>query len=59
MGCFEELNELKNFKPSLNFLYAMLGALEEKHWTEYKSRKGELLIVLENNKEIKQMLSST
>lgn len=57
VNCFEALCELKDFKPSLNFLYAMLGALENKHWTEYKRYKGELLIELENNKEIKKLFS--
>ena len=52
--CFEELCELENFKPSLNFLYAMLGALEDRHWTEFKAKKGELLLALENNKDAKK-----
>ena len=55
INCFEELGELPEFKPSLNFLYAMLGALENKHWTEYKRYKGEILIELENNEEIRKL----
>ena len=55
INCFEALSEISGFKPSLNFLYAMLGALENKHWAEYKLYKGELLIELENNKEIKKL----
>ncbi len=57
IGCYEALLELNGFKPSLNFLYAMLGAIEDKHWTEYKSQKGALLIELENNKELKNLFS--
>ena len=57
INCFEALCELQNFKPSLNFLYAMLGALENKHWAEYKQNKGELLIELENNEEIRKLFN--
>ena len=33
------------------------GAIEDKHWTKYKSQKGALLIELENNKELKNLFS--
>ena len=57
INCFEALCELPDFKPSLNFLYAMLGALENKHWTKYKQYKGEILIELEKNEEIKKLFN--
>ncbi len=53
--CFIELSELDNFKPSLNFLYAMLGAIEGKHWTQYKNIKGQLLLELEDNIELRKL----
>ncbi len=58
IACFVALCELDDFKPSLNFLYAMLGALENRHWTEYKGQKGELLLELENIQEIKKRFLS-
>jgi len=56
--CFMELSELENFKPSLNFLYAMLGAIEDKHWTHYKEIKGQLLLELEGNMELRKLFES-
>ncbi|MCW8877096.1 MAG: TfoX/Sxy family protein [Kangiellaceae bacterium] len=55
---FELLCSLEQFQPSLNFLYAMLGAIENKHWTEYKQRKGKLLLELENRKEFRALFDS-
>jgi len=40
-------------KPSLNFLYAMVAALEDRHWTDIaKSEKTRLLLELEAYKEL-------
>lgn len=45
-------------KPSLNFLYAMVGALEDKHWTDIaKSEKSRLLIELDGYDELEALLS--
>lgn len=55
---FELLCTLDNFRPSLNFLYAMLGAIENKPWTEYKNQKGKLLLELENRKEFKSLFGN-
>jgi DNA transformation protein len=52
------LNEA-SAKPSLNFLYAMVGALEGEHWaTIAKSRKGQLLIQLDGYRELEEILGS-
>ncbi len=46
-------------KPSLNFLYAMVGALEGRHWADIaKSEKGRLLMELEGYQELEQILKS-
>ncbi|TQV85278.1 TfoX/Sxy family DNA transformation protein [Aliikangiella coralliicola] len=58
MNCFIELSQLEDYQPGLNFLYAMLGALENKHWTEYKKRKGELLIELESQREFLDLMQN-
>ena len=54
---FLKLREECSMKPSLNFLYAMVGALEEKHWIDIaKSEKGRLLMELEDYKELERVL---
>ena len=46
-------------KPSLNFLYALVGAVEDKHWQEIAHKeKGRLLIELEGYRELQAMLSA-
>lgn len=45
---FIMLREAASTPPSLNFLYAMAGALEDRPWTEIaKSERGRLLLELE------------
>ncbi|WP_229753643.1 TfoX/Sxy family DNA transformation protein [Amphritea balenae] len=42
-------------KPSLNFLYAMVGALEERHWQDVALHdKARLLMELESYREMDQ-----
>ncbi len=54
---FLRLREECSIKPSLNFLYAMVGALEDKHWTVIaKSEKGRLLMELDGYQELEQIL---
>ena len=54
---FLKLREECSIKPSLNFLYAMVGALEDKHWADIaKSERGRLLIELEGYHELERML---
>lgn len=54
---FLKLRKECSIKPSLNFLYAMVGALEEKHWADIaKSEKGRLLMELEGCQELKKVL---
>ena len=56
---FIKLKNESNFKPSLNFLYAMVGALEDKHWTEIaRQDKERLLFELEDYKELIKILDS-
>lgn len=46
-------------KPSLNFLYAMIGALEGVHWKDIvKNEKGRLLIELEGYEELENLLNA-
>ena len=50
-------NECKIMKPSLNFLYSMVGAIEGVHWKEIaKTEKTRLLIELEAYEEMQAML---
>jgi len=44
-------------RPSLNFLYAMVGALENRHWTEIaQSERGRLLLELEGYSELEALI---
>lgn len=45
---FIKLKKECSIKPSLNFLYAMIGALENEHWVKIaKNERGRLLMELE------------
>jgi len=56
---FLKLRKECSTKPSLNFLYAMVGALEGKHWADIaKSEKGRLLMELEGYQELERLLKS-
>lgn len=53
---FIKLRE-SNLNPSLNFLYAMVGALENQHWTHIaRHEKERLLMELEGYKELEALL---
>jgi len=59
IGAFLKLRKECSTKPSLNFLYAMVGALEGKHWAEIaKSEKGRLLIELDGYQELEKVLKA-
>jgi len=54
---FLKLREECTIKPSLNFLYAMVGALEDKNWEDIaKSEKCRLLMELEGYQELERLL---
>ena len=56
---FIRLKKECSTKPSLNFLYAMVGALEGEHWLNVaKHEKGQLLMELEGYKELEALLNS-
>lgn len=50
---FIKLRDESSVKPSLNFLYAMVGALEDAHWADIAKReKARLLMELEDYEEL-------
>ena len=50
-------NECQTMKPSLNILYAMIGALEDTHWkTIAKNEKIRLLMELEDYQDLETLL---
>lgn len=54
---FIKLKKECSIKPSLNFLYALVGSLEDRDWKEIsKEEKGRLLIELEGYRELEEML---
>jgi len=59
IGAFIRLRKECHVKPSLNFLYAMVGALEGEHWLNVaRHEKGRLLMELEGYKELELLLNS-
>jgi DNA transformation protein and related proteins len=46
-------------RPNLNFLYALVGAVEDKNWLKIaRQEKGRLLMELEGYAELQKMLST-
>ncbi len=56
---FVKLKKECSINPSLNFLYAMVGALEDEHWANIaKTEKGRLLNELEGYRELEEILKT-
>jgi len=56
LQAFVRLKEETNINPSLNFLYAMVGAIEDKHWSKVcQTDKAKLLLALEEHKELQAL----
>ena len=54
---FIKLTKGCSTKPSLNFLYALVGAIEGQHWLKVsQNEKGRLLMELEGYQELEDML---
>lgn len=54
---FIKLKTESSVSPSLNFLYAMVGALENKHWQEIaREEKGRLLLEIDGYEDLSRML---
>ena len=62
MGAIRAFIKLKKElqkKPSLNMLYAMVGALEGKHWVDIaKKEKGRLIMELDGYHELEKILNA-
>jgi len=59
VGAFMKLKAQKGAAPSLNFLYAMVGALENKHWTDIsKTDKAHLLMEIEDHQALEAVMKS-
>jgi len=61
VGTVNALMKLKmecNIKPHLNFLYAMVGALENKSWLEIaKTERERLMFELEGYNELEKIIN--
>jgi len=56
---FMKLRSECSIKPSLNFLYAMVGALEERHWAGVaKTERGRLLLELDGYQDLERALKA-
>lgn len=62
MGAVSAFLKLKNDSgstPSLNFLYALVGALENRHWQDIaRQEKGRLLLELDGYEDLKKLLKA-
>ena len=56
---FIKLKKHPEIKPSLNFLYALVGALEGRHWLSVaKNEKARLLFELDGYQELEKILAA-
>jgi DNA transformation protein len=54
---FIRLKKECSVKPSLLFLYAIVGAIEDRHWAEIaKNEKSRLITELEGYRELEELL---
>lgn len=54
----KEGSPVKKVKPSLNLLYALVGALEGEHWLSIaKSQKSQLIMALDDYHELEKLFS--
>ena len=56
LRAFIALREETDTKPSLNFLYALVGALEDRDWRDVaREDRGSLLSALKGHRELQQL----
>jgi len=56
---FIKLKSASKMKPSLNMLYAMVGALEDKHWIDIATtEKGRLIMEIDGYHELEKILEA-
>ncbi len=59
IAAFIKLKKESNSQPSLNFLYAMVGALQDEHWTQIaRKEKLQLIMALEGYAELEKILQA-
>ncbi len=57
LGAFVRLRKESSINPSLNFLYAMIGALENRSWLDIaKNERESILMSLEGYNELEKEL---
>ena len=57
VNAFLALKKQGTVKPSLNFLYAMVGALQDEHWVNIaKTERARLIFELDDYESLKKML---
>ncbi|MBV1787505.1 TfoX/Sxy family protein [Marinobacterium sp. D7] len=58
VAAFVKLQQECSVKPSMNFLYALVGALEDRHWTAIaRTEKGRLLTELDGYCELQRIMA--
>lgn len=58
IGAFIALRKHCSTRPGMNFLYALVGATEGKHWLAVaREEKSQLIMALEGYRELEQLLN--
>jgi len=58
IAAFVKLQQGCSVKPGMNFLYALVGALEDRHWTAIaRTEKGRLLTNLDGYRELQRIMA--
>lgn len=56
---FVKMRNVSNIKPSLNFLYALVGALEKRNWLDIaKNERESILMALDGFAELEKELAN-
>ena len=57
VGVFLQVKKMSSVNPSLNLLYALVGAIEDKHWVDIaREEKSRLLLEVDGYEDLARML---
>ena len=57
VGAFLKVKKMSGVNPSLNLLYALVGAIEDKHWVDIaREEKSRLLLEVDGYEDLARML---
>lgn len=57
LRAFLKVKKMSKVNPSMNLLYALVGAIEDKHWVDIaREERGRLLLELDGYEDLARML---